>query len=99
MPAPLGGRALSCGEPPSRRGDGSGALRYLSARFGIRRGALTRELLRAALRDTFAVIPSDPIPAELLPDVHDAGKDPAEFHWSDLDGVGDAMPVSRAGSS
>lgn len=64
-------------------------LRYLSARFGLHRDDLTRELLRAALRDTFAMISSDPIPSKLLPDIHDAGLDPEEYRWFDLDGVGE----------
>ena len=74
-------------------------LRYLSARFGIRGDDLAKELLWSALRDTFAVIPGDPIPPELLPDIHDAGLDPAEFRWFDLDGVGYAVPVWKTGGS
>lgn len=31
--------------------------------------------------------------------IHDAGLGPAELRWFDLDGLGDAMPVPRAGSS
>ena len=74
-------------------------LRYLSSRFGICGDDIAKELLRAALRDTFAVIPSDPIPPELLPDIHDARLDPAEFRWFDLDGVGSEVPGSMAGGS
>ncbi len=50
-------------------------------------GEMDRELLRAALKDTFAVIPGDPIPPGLLPDIHDAGLDPDEYRWFDLDDV------------
>ena len=76
-------------------------LRYLSARFGLRGDDLAKELLRSALRDTFAVIPSDPIPLELLPDIHDAGLDPSEFRWFDLDGAASGSKTvggSRAAS-
>jgi hypothetical protein len=60
-------------------------LRYLSVRFGIHGGDLTRELLRPAPRDTFVVMPGDPIPHALLFDIHDAGLDPEEYRWFDLE--------------
>ena len=74
-------------------------LRYPSERFGIRGDDLADELRRSALRETFAVIPSDPISTELLPEIHDAGLDPAECRRFDLDGVGSAVTVPKAGVS
>lgn len=62
-------------------------LLYLSKRFDIPEAELLRELLRAAVRDVFKVIPSDPIPNEMIPDLHDAGVDPERFRWFDLYGT------------
>ncbi len=62
-------------------------LLYLSKRFDIPKAEIVRQLIRAAIRDVFKVIPSDPIPNELIPDLHDAGVDPERFRWFDLDGV------------
>ena len=62
-------------------------LLYLSKRFDVPKAELTQELVRAAVRDVFKVIPGDPIPKELIPDLHDAGVDPERFRWFDLDGA------------
>jgi len=62
-------------------------LLYLSKRFDVPKAELVQQLIRAAVRDIFKVIPSDPIPNELIPDLHDAGVDPERFRWFDLDGV------------
>jgi hypothetical protein len=42
-------------------------LLYLSKRFGIPKTTLLRELVRAAVKDVFAVIPSDPLPTSSSP--------------------------------
>jgi hypothetical protein len=62
-------------------------LLYLSKRFDVPKAKPVQELVQAAVRDVFKVIPGDPIPNELIPDLHDAGVDPEKFRWFDLDGV------------
>jgi hypothetical protein len=62
-------------------------LLYLSKRFGIPKTTLLRELVRAAVKDIFEVIPGDPLPAGLLPDLRGAGVDPENFRWFDLESV------------
>ena len=62
-------------------------LLYLSKRFGMPKATLIQELVRAAISDVFRVIPGDPVPSELIPDLHDADVDPETFKWFDLDGV------------
>jgi hypothetical protein len=48
-------------------------LLYLSKRFTIPKTTLLRELVRAAMKDVFAVIPGDPIPTALAPELRDVG--------------------------
>jgi hypothetical protein len=48
---------------------------------------LLRELVRAAVKDIFAVIPGDLLPAELLRDLRGAGVDPESLRWFDLESV------------
>ena len=42
-------------------------LLYLSKRFAIPKRTLLRELVRAAVKDVFAMIPSDPLPVSSSP--------------------------------
>jgi hypothetical protein len=42
-------------------------LLYLSKRFSIPKRTLLRELVRAAVKDIFTVIPSDPLPTSSSP--------------------------------
>jgi hypothetical protein len=62
-------------------------LLYLSKRFSIPKATLLRELVRAAVKDVFAVIPGDPLPAELVSDLRGAGVNPESFRWFDLQSV------------
>ena len=68
-------------------GETNQRLLYLSKRFGIPKTTLLRELVRAAVKDIFAVIPGDRLPAELLADLRSAGVDPESFRWFDLESV------------
>ncbi len=62
-------------------------LLYLSRRFGMPKTTLLRELVRAAVKDVFAVIPGDPLPADLISNLRDAGVDPERFRRFDLESV------------
>ena len=62
-------------------------LLYLSKRFAIPKTTLLRELVRAAVKDIFAVIPGDRPPAELLADLRGAGVDPESLRWFDLESL------------
>ena len=62
-------------------------LLYLSKRFSIPKTTLLRELVRAAVKDVFAVIPGDPLPAGLVSDLRGAGVDPESFQWFDVESV------------
>jgi hypothetical protein len=58
-------------------------LLYLSKRFAIPKTTLLRELVRAAVKDVFVVIPSDPPLARLVCDPRDGGVPPEDFQWFD----------------
>lgn len=58
-------------------------LLYLSKRFAIPKTTLLRELVRAAVKDVFAVIPSDPRLAGLVCDPRDGGVTPEGSQWFD----------------
>jgi hypothetical protein len=62
-------------------------LLYLSKRFSIPKTTLLRELVRAAVKDIFAVIPGDPPPTALAPDLRGAGVDSERLRWFDLESV------------
>lgn len=64
-------------------------LLYLSKRFGVSKEDLAGELVRSAIEDVFDAIPGDPLPDEMIPDLHNAGVDPETYRWFDLDGVED----------
>jgi hypothetical protein len=58
-------------------------LLYLSKRFTIPKTTLLRELVRAAVKDVFAVIPSDPPLAGLVCDPGDGRVTPEGSQWFD----------------
>lgn len=62
-------------------------LLYLARRFGVPKRELAADLLRSATKDVFDVIPGDPVPDSLIPDLHDAGIDPLTYKFFDLDGA------------
>lgn len=67
-------------------------LLYLARRFGVPKRKLAADLLRSATKDVFDVIPGDPVPASLIPDLHDAGVDPLTYKFFDLDGLAGEGP-------
>jgi hypothetical protein len=68
-------------------GETNHRLLYLSKRFSIPKTTLLRELVRAAVKDIFAVIPGDALPTDLVPDLRGAGVDPESFRRFDLESV------------
>jgi hypothetical protein len=62
-------------------------LLYLSKRFSLPKATLLRELVRAAVKDVFTVIPGDPLPTQLVLDLRGISVDPERLRWFDLESV------------